>query len=237
MNKKTLAVLALSTALFTNIYAGSCQINSGAYVGLSVGGAHLSGKGNIESSTAGVANDRSINNRLSANSAAASLFAGYGMKLNTFWLAAELSYQFDNLSSKNNFLVDNTNGQKTASTTTNGAFGGAFHLGFIANNNSIIYAILGIESRRFKVKFSDSATPKDISAVIDKNYISTAFAPGLGVRFTLSKNLSLKTEYKCALHPNKKLSDTRAGVGGQDTVTIKHSPQIHSFSVGVVYSF
>ena len=112
------------------------------------------------------------------------------------------------------------------------------HLGYIPNGNCVIYAIAGLESRRFKVKFNDDTNPADIAATISKSYTSNAFAPGLGVRVSLSKNLAIRTEYKYAMHRNKNFSAKADNIGGYDDSTnVKNSPAIHSFNVGFVYSF
>ena len=90
------------------------------------------------------------------------------------------------------------------------------------------------------MNFADTIAPNEISAVVKKGYTSIAFAPGLGVRFALSKNLSLRTEYKYAMHRSKKItvSANSDNIPNQtDVVTIKHKPKIHSFNVGLVYSF
>ena len=238
MNNKLLAALAMTTELATSAHS-ACQINSGAYVGLSVGGAHLGGKNDasIKNDVAGNINP-SKESKLSSTSFAAAILGGYGLKVSNFWLAAELFYQFDNLSSKSKFKIDTNSKDEVLESKSNGAFGGSFHIGFIAANNCVVYAIAGVEGRRFKVKYTPDTAVH--STTIDKSYTSTAFAPGIGLRVSLSKNIALKTEYKYAIHKTKTFTDKKAnpgGAGDNDTLTVKHSPNIHSFNVGVVYSF
>ena len=237
MNNKLLAALAMTTALATSAHS-ACQINSGAYVGLSVGGAHLGGKNDFSHTNDGAPNNTATNNSgVSANSFAASIFAGYGLKFNNLWTALELFAQFDNLKDKNEFKVNAQNNSNFKKITSNGAFGGAVHLGYTFNN-CIIYAIAGAEVRRFKAEFS-SGDKDAIAAEVSKNYTSTAFAPGLGVRVNLSKNVSIRTEYKYAIHRKKTLNATatNAAIGGKDNITLKASPTIQTFNVGLVYSF
>lgn len=243
MKRKILLSLFLGTMLSatTQIHASSgCQIGSGAYVGLSAGLANLSGKRDYTDSTDGGAGPQVIQQQakfgLSKTSAAAALFAGYGMKIGSAWTAAELFYQFDRLKDKDSIIFQAQQTPKNLESSSTGAYGAAVHLGFIPTNGCTAYAILGVESRRFKVKFSDPV-PANISAVINKSYRSFAFVPGVGVRFALCKNLSLRTEYKYAMHRNKKLTNSNLRAGQTDIVTIKHQPKVHSFNVGLVYTF
>ncbi|MEI6187617.1 MAG: outer membrane beta-barrel protein [Alphaproteobacteria bacterium] len=240
MNNKLLAALAMTTALVTGLQA-QCQINSGAYVGISAGGAHLAGKNDLTYTNQAQGYNDTLPGSLSSSSFAGSIFAGYGLKFNSLWGALELFYQFDNTKSSKN--VNFGNGNPIIQSKSNGAWGGAVHLGYMPTNNSIIYAIVGAEVRRFKVTATDgggAAAVNKIEASISKSYTSTAFAPGIGVRVLLCKNLSLRTEYKYAKHQNKSLSASQAKqlVGaGNDSITLKHSPTVHSFNVGLVYSF
>ncbi len=236
MNNKLLAALALTTALATGAHA-ACQINSGAYVGLSVGGAHLAGKNDFtyEHAVAGIKEEKGT--KLSNTSFVAGIFGGYGFKFNNLWAAAELFYQFDQLKDTSSFTIQGNAGNKLESKS-NGSYGGAVHLGFIPNGNCVVYAIAGIDVKRFKVTFSDTANPIGVHAAINKSYTSTAFAPGIGMRLAVSKNISLRTEYKCAIHRKKDFESTQTNPAiGNDTVKIKHSPTVHSFNVGLVYSF
>jgi opacity protein-like surface antigen len=246
MKKNLLVSLCLGTmfAAASQANASTCQINPGAYAGISAGLSAQSGKSNFLNSNnnGGVGRQvvqNTMNISLSKNSLAAALFGGYGMKFGNFWTAAEVFYQFDKLNAKEDLKLATSEGNILKSSST-GAYGAAVHLGFIPNNNCTAYAILGVEARRFKVNFADTTAPHEISAVVKKGYTSIAFAPGLGVRFALSKNLSLRTEYKYAMHRSKKItiSAKSDNVANQtDVVTIKHKPQIHSFNVGLVYSF
>jgi len=242
MKKNLLVSLCLGTvfAVASQASASSCQINSGAYAGISAGISHLSGKSIFNQSNTVAVNSHPYNaGKLSANSIAAAVFGGYGMKLGSFWTAAELFYQFDNLKNKDLFSGEDTTtaARLTRSLKSSGAWGGALHLGYVINNSCVAYAIAGAEVRRFKVSFSSASTQN--TNVISKSYTSIAFAPGVGVRFSLAKNLSLRTEYKYAMHRSKSFSDTRANaaVGGNDTTTLKNSPAVHSLNLGLVYSF
>lgn len=241
MKKNLLVSLCLGTvfAVASQANASTCQINSGAYAGISAGLSILSGSGEFAAmNVAGGFDNLTQPNKFSKTSAAAGLFAGYGMKFSGFWTAAELFYQFDRLNNTNKFKVISYVQDKKLQTNSTGAYGAAAHLGFVPSNNCIAYAILGLEVRNFKVKFADGST--DIAASINKKYNSIAFAPGLGVRFSLTKNISVRTEYKYAMHRSKNITSSavnRNAGGTRDALTLKNAPKVHSFNLGLVYSF
>jgi len=241
MTKKFYKVIAISLLSTISVasYANVGKINTGPYVGASVGLSNLSGRQdfNVSNNALGAITP-SLNVGLASTSFGASIFGGYGVKLNSCWFAAELSYLFDRLNSQQKAKFDTFIQNKTLKTRSTGAWEGAFHLGYVPHDNWVIYAIAGIELRRFQVSFKDDAN--DIAATINKKYMSAAFVPGLGIRVNLTKNIAFRGEYKCALHRSKSLSsaptDNPAGLG-VDTVTMKQSPRIHAFRVGLVYSF
>jgi opacity protein-like surface antigen len=249
MSKKLLNALVVGAVMTTALVAGDCSAKSGFYAGISAGAAHLGGKNEyaISGSDAG---DTVYSGKggSSSTSFAGSLLAGYGIKLNSLWFAGEANYQFDNL--KNTLTGFAGAAAVKASnlklvSKSKGAFGASVHAGFFANAGTVIYAILGLESRSFKVKFTDSASQfNNTFNSFKKNYRSTAFVPGLGVRFAIAKNIALKTEYKLAMHKSKRIkvsaTDTYAGPyggNGTDTLSIKHNPKVHTFMVGAAYTF
>src|SRR3989338_2760439 len=242
MSKKLLNALALAAVMSATLTAGDCSVKSGAYAGISAGAAHLGGKNDYTIANSNPAETAFSNKAgLSATTFTGNLLAGYGLKFNSLWFAAEANYQFGNLKNKqisraasnNDIVSSNIN----LTSKSKGAFGVSIHAGMFANAGTAIYAILGLESRSFKVKFTDSASQfNNTFNSFKKNYRSTAFVPGLGVRFAIAKNIALKTEYKCAMHKRKKISisavDSGAGgpyVGGRDTLSIKHNPKVHTF--------
>lgn len=232
--KKTLSLGFVTLATAAHLSAAP-QISSGAYAGAAAGVSVLGGKYNYTHSQNG-AQQTAMAFSLSKTSPAISVFAGYGMKVSGFWTAAEIFYQFDSLKNKQNPVIGND--EKSISSKATGAYGAAVHLGFLPAENCIAYVILGLEARKFKVTFAD-VPPATMNTQINKSYTSVAFAPGVGARFALTKELSLRAEYKYAMHRNKKLTDTAGipGGGGSDTITVKHQPKVHTFNVGVVYTF
>ena len=243
MKKNLLVSLCLGTvfAVASQASASSCQINSGAYAGISAGVSVLGGKNNFDHKQTDAAGalitGSNLNFSLSKTSMAATVFGGYGMKMNGFWVAGELFYQLDSLKDKQKPTI--ANDEKSISSKSTGAYGLAVHLGFMPSQNCVAYAILGMEARKFNVNFTDTP-PATIAASINKNYTSLAFAPGVGARFALTKNISIRTEYKYAMHRSKKFTASAATPGApadKDTIQLKHQPKVHTFNVGVVYTF
>lgn len=226
-------LLAGSTAIGVAV-AADCAVKSGAYAGIGAGVSHLGGKNKVNHVDTTAVQYFYNNGANSSTSAAGDVFAGYGMRFSGIWAAIELTYKFDNLKSKTTFEALNTHKPKTLSVKSSGAYGGAAHFGVLANDKAVVYFIAGVESRRFKVQYTDANNDIDVSGQPKKSYRSTAFVPGVGVRLTVAKNISFKTEYKYAMHKNKKIVGAKAGT---ETVALKNSPKIHSFQVGVAYTF
>lgn len=243
MNKKILSALALSTTFLTNVYGTGCQLNSGVYIGLGVGIAHLAGKintdVNIQIGRPGAAYTNKAPAGLSETSATGSIFAGYAMSYNNFYGAAELYYQIDQLNYKKDLVLTNPAVSFPIQAKSNGAWGGNLHIGCVINKNCALYAIAGIEVRRFKVSFTNSgANALIVAPSFSKGYNSVAFTPGIGVRISVGKNWSLRTEYKYAMHSNKTFSESKANPGGgTDTGEVRLKPHIHSINIGLVYNF
>lgn len=240
MNNKILAALALTTALATGLQA-QCQINSGAYVGLSAGVSNLGGKMDtaIGSQVGAPGYTNNLPSGISQTSAAGGIFAGYGMNFGSLWAAAELYYQFDQLSSKKEITQDIGTPQAfQVQSKSNGAWGANAHFGYVFNKSCVLYAIAGVDTRRFKVSATHAANNDFAVGSFSKSYTSVAFAPGLGVRINIAKNFAIRTEYKYAMHRNKNFNESKANPGGgEDQVKIKHKPQVQYFNVGLVYAF
>lgn len=214
-------------------------INSGFYAGASVGMSSLSGNQTFEA----VELDDPIAVRdfrkqsLSARTAGLGLFAGYGHKWNCLWLGAELSYLFDRLNDKKTVQWGTFGVDKTFTTKSTGAVGGAIHIGYIHHQNSLIYAILGLEHRRFQVSFQDPVQPDPSAISVSKKHSSLAFTPGVGMLLKVARNISVRGEYKYALHRSKTAVET-APIGGIDNrSTLKTSPGVHTVHIGLIYNF
>lgn len=242
MKTKVLLPLSMAALVSAAQLSAAPQIASGAYAGLAAGVSVLGGKNQFTSSNDTVTlGNQAIQDQgnfsLSKSSPSVALFGGYGLKFSGFWTAVEAFYQFDNLKDKQTPTLGGNLAASLKSSTT-GGYGAAVHLGFVPAENCVTYVILGAEARKFKVAFSGPAALT--TATIKKNYTSFAFAPGVGVRFALTKDISIRTEYKYAMSRSKTLTASAADsnvAGATDIVTIKHQPKVQTFNVGVIYNF
>ena len=245
MKKTLLLTLALTTAL-----SAEGGIKSGFYVGAQAGLSSMSGQTQLKSSAQEDAggdpkymDSHNLKSGISKSSISGGAFMGYAIKSGKLYAAAEVSAQLDNLKDKKeSYNGEMSNPIKTEVSST-GALGASIHLGFAPNDNCVIYGILGVEARKFKVGFNDSS--KAIEPVINKKYTSVAFTPGVGARFAVSENLSIRAEYKCAMHKSKtinasginQIAANLPGALADQKVSMKVSPVVHSFNIGLVYSF
>ncbi len=242
MKQQKLNVLFLGFLLSvsSSIFADKEKINSGAYFGLDLGLLRMGGKCNSKFSTEGAPKDiYSFNSGLSTNSLLASPFVGFGIRIKDIWLAPEISYQFGTLKTKNSFRFNNLSADKFIESKSSGAWGGAVQIGYVINNKSIIYGILGAETRQFRIRFVDMVKPRDVAAEVNKKYRSIAFTPGIGSRLLLDSNLSVRLEYKCAMNGGKRITVEKhnSDTGAKDVLGIKYQPVIHNIKLGFVYNF
>lgn len=104
-------------------------IKSGFYAGASIGLSNLSGSQDFNAANSDPAQPTVANRlRLSGNSVGASIFGGYGYRLNCTWFATELSYLFDRIESKSTTTAANVPGEKVFKGRSTGAFGEPFIL-------------------------------------------------------------------------------------------------------------
>ncbi len=243
MTKKLFAKIGTTVgALLVSTVAvqANAGINSGFYAGASAGLSSLSGnqRFNAQENANPVVVTDARNNGLSATSAGAAVFGGYGHKWNCTWMAAELYYLYDRLNSDRTAQLTGTT-EKTFQARSTGAFGVSIHLGYIPHPNCVVYAIAGVERRRFQMGLLNAAfvAADNIVSLESKKYNSTAFVPGAGMLLKLTKNMGLRAEYKYALHPSKTVTATADLAGTNNTSTLKQNPHVQTFHVGVVYSF
>lgn len=244
MGKKLCAKIGTTVgALLVSTVAAHANagINTGFYAGASAGISSLSGSQRFNAQENNpVVNSDTRNNGLSATSAGAAVFGGYGHKWNCTWMAAELYYLYDRLNSDRTAQYNGVPVEKTfQARSTGGAFGASLHLGYIPHPNCVVYAIAGVERRRFQMGLLNSAfhVNDNIVALDPKKYNSTAFVPGAGMLLKLTKNLGLRAEYKYALHRSKTITETANLVLTNNTSTLKQNPRVQTFHIGVVYSF
>lgn len=228
------ALLVSTVAVHANV-----GINSGFYAGTSAGISSLSGKQNFNQVEQPNTLQDDRNMSLSAQSGSLGVFAGYGHKVNCSWLGAELSYLFDKLKDDRSVTINRSPANKTFQTRTTGSFGGAIHVGYVHAQTYLAYAILGFDYRRFEMNLlNPTQGVLGEPAEVRKKYSSLAFAPGVGMLVKLTKNISLRGEYKYAFHRSKTATASVVDTNGDTQVsTLKNTPRIQTFQLGIVYNF
>jgi opacity protein-like surface antigen len=204
---------------------------TGLYIGAALGGADLTAKNNPTLTRPLVVGGAAITQNFfltgTDKNIAADIFAGYEKSRSCFWLAGEVMGSFTPLTSNARLSVFADNAPIEIKTT--GAIGGAFKLGYYFNSTSKFYLKMGIELRRFKVSVIDSS---NLYPSLIKSYNSTAFVPGLGIEVDLTSHLSLRGEYRIALHPRKTLQTIN---GAAQSTIVRHKPTVHYLNLGIVF--
>jgi opacity protein-like surface antigen len=235
--KATLLVSAL-TLLSTATQANAPK--TGIYVGAALGGAAMTGKSTINVSrlvpALAAVVPANYSPTVSDKNVAGDIFIGFGKRFNCFWVAFEALASFTSLNSKN--LIDITplttsgNGQSLQFKTTN-AWGAAFNLGYHINQASKLYVKLGFECRRFRTTLNANLPPNDPNLLnLNQSKNSTAFVPGLGMDTEICPRLSLRTEYRVALHNGKTV---QAANSPTQYSSVKTKPTIHYFNLGLTF--
>ena len=241
--KNSLILASLVTISATSVQANHPK--SGFYAGAALGGTALTGKSNLSLNRfvgAPIANNvpQNFNPTIGDKNFAADIFVGFGKRFNCTWVGFEVLASLSSLTA--NAPLDITpltagadNGQFLSIKTSN-AWGGTFNFGYYMNPTTKLYLKLGLESRRFRTNFNGTgnaavaaADPNILSVV--KNTTSTAFVPGFGLETDLTPRLSLRTDYRIALHPRKTTNVTNSATQFSN---IRTKPTIHYFNLGLV---
>jgi opacity protein-like surface antigen len=182
---------------------------TGFYGGAALGAAALTGDSKLfVNRNVPPATPQSYNRNISGKNIAADIFIGFGKRINCFWAAIEAIASLTSLNSKDTLDITDINSQQTLSTKTTNAWGASVNLGWHINATSKLYLKLGVETRRFNINFNNPTIDPILS--LNKSYRNTAFVPGLGMEVELMPRLSVRTEYRIALHPKKTVEVTGA---------------------------
>lgn len=233
MMKKHVLVAGLVVGAMTGVQANSCT--HGAYIGAGVGGviAHHTSNSFSFTPAAGVAG-QTFNPDFNKTTAGIGLLVGYAWKIQSWHLGVEIDYLFANLKTKfNQTTLNPATNNANAAVNANGAFGAAFRVGYHWDR-FLGYVRLGIENRRFKITAN---LPINL-AIAPNNTLSasasqTAFAPGIGAQFFLTKNVSTTLEYRTAFY--RAINKSLTTVDG--TTNVKVKPRVSTVFLSVRYHF
>lgn len=229
---KTLVFTTLAAITLVSTKGEPLPTNkTGFYVGAALGGADLTAKSNLLiSQLVGVAPvPQNFSLTTTEKNIAGDIFVGYGKRLDCLSLEGEVTGSFAPLKSKTDLNITNINTTQSLEVKTTSAVEGALKLGYYMNTTNKLYFKVGLEYRRFKVNFTD---PSNIFVNLNKTHNSTAFVPGLGHEVDLTPCLSLRTEYRIALHPKKTVEVANAA---SQATSIQTKPTIHHLNLGLVF--
>ncbi|MBM3633059.1 MAG: porin family protein [Alphaproteobacteria bacterium] len=238
--KSSLVVASLVTLAATSTHANHPK--SGFYAGAALGGTALTGKSNLSvRRNIPALGDvpQNFNPTIGDKNFAADIFVGFGKRFQCTWVGFEVLASLSSLNANAPLditpLTTSDNGQFLSIKTTN-AWGGTFNFGYYMNPTTKLYVKLGLESRRFRTNFNGTgnaavaATDPNLLSIV-KNTTSTAFVPGFGLETDLTPRLSLRTDYRIALHPRKTTNVTNSATQFSN---IRTKPTVHYFNLGLV---
>lgn len=165
-----------------------------------------------------------------------SVFAGYGMSFNRFYLAGELGVQASSLEYENS-ATDGFGDNVKNSYSINHNASLSVLPGYKITDNALIYGRLGYVHGNFDMKSSlTDFNGNTISA--DKNVGLDGIRYGLGIQNNFNKNFGLRLEYNHITYADYKLSSTyQSGLFETTTNTLKISPSTDQVELAAIYNF
>ncbi|RYH10390.1 outer membrane protein [Tropicimonas sp. IMCC6043] len=189
----------------------------GAHAGVSLGFA-APGNDEVGISGPGIAGTEDIG-ELGLGGAGFALQVGYRWDLDTVLLGVEASARLGNISA--DFDTDAGEG----SNELTGALSLRGELGWEARSDTLFYGFAGATLGSFDYELSRTG-----GGEIDDSFSRTGYIGGVGVERALNETWSLRGEYQYSNFGSEELE----GAGGYST---KVTPDFHSFSLGLNYSF
>lgn len=235
--KKSLLALGLMTVMGTPV-----AFADGFYVGAGVS----RDNGNINLSHT----ENDVNHSVLANTSSmgakgfgGSIFAGYGMSFDRFYLAGELnaaasSMKFSDQSTQDDIIPSTTTAQRSYKIKNN--YGISVLPGFKLNDQTLLYGRLGYV--KGKVQFNDAETstyPGHQGHDVSKSDNLDGIRYGVGLSTEVFKHVNLRLEYN---HTDYKAHDvqwTETTMGGHAITNINSRlhPYVDQAELAVSYSF
>lgn len=207
----------------------SAHASSGFYIGFALGSNHHAGSHNlsVESTQAANTSTRNFNGSLSGGNLHGDIFLGYAQKIQDIHTALEAYIGLSRLETKSLLDITGFNSTNELNVRSNNGYGISAHLGYPVNVSTKAYVKVGAEVRRF----STNVAGNDDIVNHNKSYYSTGFVPGLGLEAEVTPSISVRSEYRVALHPAKQFKTSKNNL----TTNYKVTPRIHHFNVGVYF--
>lgn len=211
------------------------MLNTGAqaqvYIGVGALGNVLSGKQSLTAAEHNIGeNSHFKNSGLSNTSPSLEFFAGWGGSFQSFYIGIEGNYSF--LKTESQFKSQISGDKEEDLITKLGSgYGAAIRLGCWASANTLMYARMGVETRKITINFHDN---DEILVGMHKSYRAYGFVPGVGVEVKLNPHVALRLEVRAAFYPTKRFDEVRSQT---DYTKITTQPRLYSVMGGVTYTF
>lgn len=210
--EKLSAVLVAGLLSTPMVQAHDCLSMKGWYAGIQGGVQNTHTKDNV--SIAGVG---SMAASFGKTHGMVGAMGGYGHMFHNWYVAGQVQGDLGRFNNSNAFT---TNGGATGTirTRADSMFGAAALVGYQALKDVIAYVRVGGDYARWKV----SAT-----GINDVKKSQFGFAPGIGVRALIRKNIFLNMEYKHSFF--RKVNN------GNGSTSVAVRPSVQTFTVGVAF--
>jgi len=224
MKKLVSKICLIMTALIIPVKA-----NTGFYIGAAIGGANLNGKNQL--SLLRNNNVSSFTTQMSNTDVHVEALAGYGQFVDSIWLGIESHVGVSPLEAQAFLDASGINSRQKLNVKSYHKAGMDFHIGYALHPKSKAYIKLGGEVRKFSHDFNATNQHGDPVANHNKSYYSGAFVSGLGVETEVSPQITIRSEYKVAIHPEKSLATSI----NTSKTTLKTRPHVHHFMISFIH--
>lgn len=231
-------IVFASLMTMATVSSGLADVKHGFYAGVGVAGVVGNHDATLTYTNILPPNTRRDSYQFSKTTAGANIMVGYMAAFNNLLVGAEADFLFNNFSRTNSVILNAAILETQKVESTGGAWGLALRLGYSLSDRIQPYIRLGIENRSFKLtSMSIPAVGMPLFATISSSAHKTAFTPGVGVDFKVTKNFALGLEYRYALYS----SITKVGfqfiplAGAGRFTTFKLTPRVSTGLVSVKY--
>lgn len=104
-------------------------------------------------------------------------------------------------------------------------------LGMLVTNQTLVYATGGLAIANFKIRLNDA------EGLLTEDKIRTGWTIGAGVQHALTKNISLRGEYRYSDYGSKSGQYYDGGKGGNSVEPFKSKAKDHRATLGLAYKF
>jgi outer membrane immunogenic protein len=203
---------------------------NGFYLGLGAGpgAADFQENAHIVVQPAGMAVVSNARNatHLSGTGMVGSLFGGYGVNWNAYYLAGEVNASYSTYQFKTNNSEEISGGNSQTKYRLQSSYGISLLPGFYYMPNTLFYTRVGYENGNFKTSTTDVSL-----ANVDKHL--NGFRCGLGVKQTVTRNMALRMDYSHIAYQNT----TSTVVTGTATKRTQVTPTVGQVEISLVYDF